>query len=98
MADDNEEAEEEPVVQLGEGKPVEGAPLARVSSRLTWAQQKSEVIRKEGETLVRTPDGPKKLGDLLDQVEETYFSSRPEFEGLVRDVIGTDPVPTADES
>ncbi|MFC4449294.1 DUF5789 family protein [Halorussus aquaticus] len=97
MADDNEE-EAEPAVELGDGEPVEGAPLVRIASRLHWPVQKSEILRKESEeTTVRTPDGPQELGDLLEQVDETYFQSRQEFLELVRDVTGTGPIPTADE-
>ena len=98
MADDNgDEAEEAPAVELGEGEAVEGAPLARVASRLTWPQQKSEIVRKEGESVVRTPDGPRRLADVLESVGETYFESRQEFARSVRDVVGTGPIPTADE-
>ena len=95
MADDNEE-EAEPAVELGEGEPVEGAPLVRVASRLHWPIQKSEVLRKEDVT-VRTPDGPRELADLLEQVDETYFQSRQEFLELVRGVTGPGAIPTADE-
>ena len=59
MSDDNDEEENAPAVELGDGEPVEGAPVARVASRLTWGIQKSEVDRKEGDTVVRTPDGPR---------------------------------------
>lgn len=98
MADDNgDEAEEAPAVELGDGEAVEGAPLARVASRLMWPQQKSEVVRKEGESTIRTPDGPRALADVLDSVGETYFESRQEFTRNVRDVVGTGPIPTADE-
>ncbi len=45
MSDEDEDAE--PAVSLGEHTPVEGAPLARVSSRLTWPKEKSEVRRLE---------------------------------------------------
>jgi hypothetical protein len=96
MADDNEE-EAEPAVELGDGAPVEGAPLARVASRLHWPVQKSEILRKEEGATVRTPDGPRELAALLEQVDETYFQSRQEFLELVRDVTGTGPVPTASE-
>ncbi|WP_132057703.1 DUF5789 family protein [Halorussus amylolyticus] len=96
MADENED-DEEPAVELGEGDSVEGAPLARVASRLHWPIQKSEVVRKVGEETVRTPDGPQTLTDLLDDVDETYFESRQEFLRNVREVVGTGPVPTADE-
>jgi hypothetical protein len=96
MADDNEEAEE-PAVELGEGDPVEGAPLARVASRLHWPIQKSEIARKEGGATVRTPDGPRELDAVLADVEETYFEKQQEFLAAVREVIGTGPVPTANE-
>jgi len=94
MADETDEDEEAPAVELGEGEPVEGAPLARVASRLTWAQQKSEVVRKEGDSVVRTPDGPQTLASLLEDVDITYFETRREFEDAVREVVGTGPVPT----
>ncbi|MEE6211310.1 DUF5789 family protein [Salarchaeum sp. III] len=95
MADDEED--EGPAVELGEGEPVDGAPLARVSARLTWGLEKSEVARREGETTIRTPDGARELGSVLDEVDATYFSSRNDFETAVRGVIGTGAVPTAEE-
>ncbi|WP_226006860.1 DUF5789 family protein [Natrinema salinisoli] len=95
MSDEDEDAE--PAVSLGEHTPVEGAPLARVSSRLTWPKEKSEVDRLEGDAVIRTPDGPRELSGVLEAVDETYFQRHQEFEGHVRDVIGTGPVPTADE-
>lgn len=95
--EDQEEAEEdEPLVELGESVPVEGVPLAQVASRLSWPQQKSEVSRKEGKTVVRTPDGPKRVDELLAAVENPYFQSRQEFVDAVREVAGTGPVPTAE--
>lgn len=94
MADDEDESEEEPAVELGERTPVEGAPLARVSSRLTWPLQRSEVERREGDAVIRTPDGPTELSEILTDVDVTYFESRHEFEKEVRAVIGTGPVPT----
>lgn len=95
MADDNDEEEEDaPAVELGDGDSVEGAPLARVASRLTWAQQHSEVVRKEGETVIRTPDGPQELEAVLEDVDVPYFETRREFEDAVREAIGTGPVPT----
>ena len=97
MAEDNDEAEE-PAVELGEGEPVEGAPLSRVAERLTWAIQKSEIDRKEGDTTIRTPDGPRMLSDVLAEMDETYFPTRRAFQEAVREVIGTGPVPTADET
>ncbi|WP_101296270.1 DUF5789 family protein [Halegenticoccus soli] len=95
MADD--EAEDEgPAVELGEGKPVEGAPIARVASRLTWPQEKSSILRKEGDAVIRTPSGPQTLSDVLDRVDETYFDSRQTFVTSVHDVIGTGPVRTSE--
>jgi len=96
MADDNDD-EAEPAVELGEGEPVEGAPLARVTSRLYWPIEKSEVLRKEEGVTIRTPDGPRALADVLAEIDETYFQSEREFTNEVRAVIGTGPIPTADE-
>ncbi|WP_276300585.1 DUF5789 family protein [Halorussus lipolyticus] len=96
MADDNEE-EAEPAVELGEGEPVEGAPLARVAARLYWPIQKSKILEKEEGAVIRTPDGPRELADVLAEVDETYFQSKREFTNGVRSAVGTGPVPTADE-
>lgn len=95
MSDEEDDAE--PAVALGEETAVEGVPLARVTSRLTWPNQKSEIDRLEGESVIRTPGGPRELSDVIASVDETYFERRQEFEGHVRDVIGTGPVRTADE-
>ena len=98
MADEDEEEDEEgPVVELGEGDPVEGAPVARPLSRLHYGVDKSEAIRREGDTTIRTPDGPRELGDVLERVDETYFETREGIERTVRDVIGRGPVPTSDD-
>lgn len=96
MAEDEEdEAEDpEPAVELGERTPVEGAPLARVVSRLTFPLQQSVVEHREGETTIRTPDGPRTVADVLEDVELTYFGSGDEFRTAVREEIGTGPVPT----
>lgn len=94
MAD--EEDEEAPAVELGEGPAVEGAPLGRVASRLSWPRPKSDVIVQEGETTIRTPDGPIPLADILEDVENTYFATRREFVQDVREVIGYGPVETAE--
>jgi hypothetical protein len=96
MSDTDEETEG-PAVPLGEGEPVEGAPLARVASRLHYAIAKSEVVRREGDTVIRTPDGPHELAAILEETDEVYFDTRRAFEAAVRDVIGTGPVPTAEE-
>jgi len=96
MADDDDEAEEAPAVELGTGESVEGAPLARVASRLTWPKEASRVRELEGDSVVRTPDGPQTLDDVLDDVETTYFASRQEFLDDVTAVVGIGPVETAD--
>jgi hypothetical protein len=96
MSDTDEDAEG-PAVPLGEGEPVEGAPLARVASRLHYAIGKSEVVRREGNTVIRTPDGPRELAVILEETDEVYFDTRRAFEAAVRDVIGTGPIPTAEE-
>ncbi|MEM4782286.1 MAG: DUF5789 family protein [Halalkalicoccus sp.] len=93
---DEEETEDAPLVELGEGVPVEGAPLARVASRLHWPVQKSVVRRKEGASVVRTPEGPKTIDDLLDEVEIAYFESRQEFVTACRGVTADGPIPTAE--
>ncbi len=95
MADDDE-AEEEPAVELGEGETVEGAPLARIASRLTWPQEASSIRRKEGDAVIRTPDGPTVLTELLDEVEGEYFDTRQRFVTAVQSVIGSRPVRTED--
>lgn len=94
MSDDNDEEEDAPAVELGDGEPVEGAPIARVASRLTWAIQKSEVDRKEGDTVIRTPEGPQALSAVLDEVDCPYFETRREFEDEVRAAVGVGPVET----
>lgn len=96
MADEDEE-ETEPAVELGEGEPVEGAPLARITSRLTWPIEKSRLETLEGDAVIRTPDGPTELSEALEDVDITYFEKRQEFEEAVRDVVGRGPVATADE-
>ena len=90
MAD---EEEAEPTVELGDGPPVEGAPVARISARFMWGSEKSAIEAREGETTIRTPDGPRELRDILAEVDSTYFATRQEFESAIRDVIGTGPVP-----
>ena len=89
--------EDAPAVELGERTPVEGVPLARVSSRLSWPRQKSDVRRAEGDTVIRTPEGPRTVADVLEGVDETYCERYQEFETHVRAVVGTGPVRTADE-
>lgn len=92
MADD--ESESEPTVQLGDGRDVAGAPIARVASRLSWPQTKSDILEKFGETDIRTPDGPTPLVEILERVDDTYFDRRQTFVTAVKDVIGREPVAT----
>lgn len=96
--DDSDEDEAEHAVALGEGDAVEGAPLARVSARLHYGIGRSEVRRREGDALVRTPDGPRELGEVLDEIDATYFDTRRAFEETVREVVGRGPVPVAGEA
>ncbi|UIP00236.1 DUF5789 family protein [Halobaculum sp. CBA1158] len=96
MSDDVPEEEEEPAVELGDGPAVEGAPLARVASRLTWPQEKSRVLEKEGDATIRTPDGPRDLADVLAAVDTTYFDRRQTFVETVEDEVGRGPVQTAE--
>lgn len=94
---DADETEDEPPVELGEGPAVEGAPLARIAARFQWGIEKSAIASREGDTAIRTPDGPRELGEVLDEIDTTYFATRHEFVGAVRDVVGHGPVPTAEE-
>ena len=94
MADGDEDGDAESDVELGEETPVEGQPLARVAARLTWPHEVSRIREQEGDSVIRTPDGPQSLSDVLDEVEETYIDSRQTFVTAVRNVIGTGPVET----
>lgn len=82
---------------LGDGPAVEGAPIARVASRLTWPQEASRIRAKEGDETIRTPDGPRRLDDVLGEADVTYFDTRRTFVESVRDIVGRGPVSTADE-
>ncbi len=93
MAEDDD-SEDEPAVSLGEGSAVAGAPLARVAERLMWGIEKSEIDAREGDTTIRTPDGPRKLSEILDELDQTYFATRQDFIDAVESAIGTGPVPT----
>jgi hypothetical protein len=97
MADDDSEEEETLAVELGEGEPVEGAPLARVASRLNWGAAHSDIVEREGDSTIRSPDGPQQLADVMDEVDTPYFETRREFTEAVREVVGTGPIPTAEE-
>lgn len=93
MSDDESEDAAEPAVELGDGPDVDGAPLARISARLTWGIEHSTIVDREGDTTIRTPNGPQELETVLEDVDVPYFADRQEFESAVRDVIGTGPVP-----
>ena len=75
-------------IELDVDGTVEGAPIERIASRLTWPQEKSEIIRKEGGEFIRTPDGAKKLEDLLGEVDTTYFAKRQMFVEVIENKIG----------
>jgi hypothetical protein len=94
MAENDED--EAPAVELGEGPAVEGAPVARVASRLTWPQEASRISEKEGDAVVRTPDGPRELDAVLEEIDETYFDTRQTFVEAVHDAVGRGPVQTAE--
>lgn len=97
MAADNEDEMEEetgPAVELGDGASVEGAPVARIASRLTWPIEKSAIVRKEGESVIRTPDGGRQVAELLEEADRTHFATRQEFVDAIRAAAGTGPVPT----
>lgn len=97
MSDAEDDEEDGPAVELGDGPDVDGAPIARIASRFKWGSEKSAIVAREGETEIRTPDGPRALADVLAEVEETYFATRQEFTGAVEEAVGTGPVPTAED-
>lgn len=97
MAEDDEEETEAPAVELGEGATVEGAPVARIAARFVWGVERSEILAREGESVIRTPDGPRELADVFEEIDETYFPTRQSFLTAVEDAVGTGPVPTAEE-
>jgi hypothetical protein len=97
MAED-EDSEDEPAVSLGEGAAVTGAPVARVAERLMWGIEQSEIVAREGDTVVRTPDGPRELADVLVDVDQTYFATRQEFMDAIEDAIGSGPIPTDEDT
>lgn len=94
---EDDESEDTPTVELGADSDVEGVPLARVASRLTWGMAHSDVTEREGDVQIRTADGPQDLETVLDSVDISYFESRQEFERSVREVIGYGPVTTGAE-
>jgi len=96
MTDDADD-EADPAVELGEGNPVRGIPLARVASRLTWPIEASEIERKEGQVEIRTPNGTRPVATLVEQLDVTYFQSRQEFVDAVRETVGVGPVSEVSE-
>lgn len=92
MSDD--ETDDAPTVALGDGRAVEGAPVARIAARLTWPQTHSDIVEKFGGHDIRTPEGPQSLESILADVETTYFDRRQTFVEAVFDVIGREPVAT----
>ncbi len=96
MADDEDQEEEGPAVELGEHRPVEGAPITRLTARLHYGIERSEVDRRLGEEEIRTPDGPRQLGNVLDSLEETYFPRQQDLEAAVRDAVGHGTVPAGE--
>ncbi|WP_394351451.1 DUF5789 family protein [Halomarina oriensis] len=99
MADDDSEAaaseeDDGPIVELGEGPAVDGAPLSRISSRLHFGIEHSEVVRREGDTEIRTPDGPRTIESVLDETDETYFPTAESLRTTVEGIVGTGAVPT----
>jgi hypothetical protein len=96
MADDEEEEQEGPAVELGEHRPVEGAPIARLTARLHYGIERSEVDRRLGDEEIRTPEGPRRLGEVLEGMEGTYFERRQDLERALRDAVGRGPVPAGD--
>ncbi len=96
MSEDTDE-EADPAVELGAQASVDGAPIARIAARFVWGVERSEVVEREGQTQIRTPDGPRALADILEDVDETYFSTRQDFVTAVETAVGPGPVPTAEE-
>ncbi|GAB7013829.1 DUF5789 family protein [Halolamina salina] len=94
MSEEETEEEDEPAVELGEGPDVEGAPVARVAARLTWPQERSRIVEKEGDATIRTPQGGRVLGDVLEETDTTYFDTRQSFVEAVKEVVGHGPVET----
>lgn len=94
MSDTDEDGDAEPAVELGDGPAVDGEPVARVAARLTWPATRSEINAQEGDAVVRTPDGPTQLTDVLDESDVPLYESRSEFRAAVTDVVGDGPVAT----
>ena len=89
-----DEAESEPAVELGSGLDVEGQPVGRVAARLTWPATRRDVRAQEGDSVIRTPDGPQELDAVLAASDVPLFESRGEFLDAVSAVVGRGPVAT----
>lgn len=94
MADNDEEEDAEPAVELGDGVTVQGAPLSRVAARMTWPMEKSALIERAGAEEIRTADGPVSLEALLETVDDTYFGSQQHFVEAVREELPSGPITT----
>jgi|GEM_PF-1368100 hypothetical protein len=81
------------VIELDIDGTVDGAPIVQIASRLTWPQEKSEIIRKEGDEFVRTPKGSVKLRELLENVDVKYFSKRQVFISELEMAMGKGAIP-----
>jgi len=92
--DDADAEEEAPAVELGDGPDVEGEPIARVASRPTWPAKRSDVRAQEGDSVIRTPEGPIELDEVLAESDVPLFESRSDFLAAVEDVGGRGPVAT----
>jgi hypothetical protein len=91
---DAENSDDGPAVELGEGPSLKGAPIARIAARFQWGREKSAIVEREGDATIRTPEGPRPLEEILEELEETYFPTRQDFIAAVREEIGHGPVPT----
>lgn len=92
--EETEEEAAEPAVELGEGSTVEGAPLARVAARLTWPQERSRIVEKEGDATIRTPEGPRSIEEVLAESDTSYFDTRQTFVETVESIVDRGPVQT----
>lgn len=92
MAESDEEEPAEPAVELGDGTPVDGAPLSRIVARLTWPMEKSAILARVGDEAIRSAEGPVTIESLLADVDDTYFGSRQHFVDAVREHLPSGPV------
>ncbi len=90
--------EDDPAVPLGDGPSIQGAPVARVASRLHYPIEKSQILTREGETQIRTPTGPQELASILAETDTVYFETSQAFTEAIREVIGLGPIPPVESS